>query len=424
VSGSLVADLGIGPETWLFLSLVGCVMLFFKFSRVWSVRNLDLLLLFVLAPGLMSLVGHGGTASQQPWISFVLLFAGSACWLVRCVVDLGLTRRPLLEPNLNAAGLACLLIAILTLLIAETVSLTVNEGVQRNPANAGSAREGAQSGSKAGEATVEVVLKHAPLPGLLRAKPPRVILSRVLASLAHIGMVCALIATGWWHFNRPITGLAMATCYLIMPYTRIALVDSGQLVPAALVVTAVAFYNRPALAGGLIGVASGWMPACLGLIPLWAGFYRGRGTIRFLAAAVPIIAVCGGLGWYFPELAAFARDLGARSLTEAGLVPNAAPPASGSFWTGLDVSYRLPVIIAYIALVMITTIWPAEKNLGELVALSAAQLVASQFWYLADGGTLVLLYLPLVLQMMFRPNLAAKRALVLEPRAGSRRRAA
>ena len=421
MSGSLVADLGIGPETWLFLSFLGCVTLYFKFSRVWSVRNLDLLLLFVIAPGLMSLVGHGGKGIQQPWISFVLLFAGSACWLIRCVVDLGLVRRPLLEPNLNAAGLACLLVALLGLLIAETVSLTVGEGVNRNPAKAGSALEGAQSGSTAGEATVKEVLKHAPLPGTLKSNPPRVILSRVLASLAHVLMVCALIATGWWHFNRPITGLAMATCYLIMPYTRIALVDSGQLVPAALVVTAVAFYNRPALAGGLIGVASGWMPACLGLIPLWAGFYRGRGTVRFLALAIPVIVVCGGLGWYFPELSAFARDLGARSLTEAGLVPHAEPPASGSFWTGLDVSYRLPVIIAYISLVLITTIWPTEKNLGELVALSAAQLVASQFWYLADGGTLVLLYLPLVLLMMFRPNLAAKRALILEPRARVKR---
>jgi hypothetical protein len=424
VSGALVADLGIGPETWLFLSLVGCVTLYFKFSRVWSVRNLDLLLLFALAPGLMSLVGHGGTASEQPQISFVLLFAGSACWLVRCLVDLGLTRRPLLEPNLNASGLACLLIAILGLLIAETVSLTVNEGVIRNPAKAGSSMDQAQSGSTAGDATVNSMLQHAPLPGTLKSHPPKVILSRVLASLAHVGMVCALIATGWWHFNRPITGLAMATCYLIMPYTRMELVDSGQLVPAALVVTAVAFYNRPALAGGLIGAASGWMPACLGLIPLWAGFYGGRGTFRFLAVAIPLLAICGGLGWFFPELAAFARDLGARSLTEAGLVPNAPAPTSGSYWTGLDVSYRLPVIIAYIALVLLTMIWPTQKNLGELVALSAAQLVASQFWYLADGGTLVLLYLPLVLLMMFRPNLATKRALILQPRTGAKRRAA
>ena len=81
----------------------------------------------------------------------------------------------------------------------------------------------------------------------------------------------------------------------------------------------------------------------------------------------------------------------------------------GSFWAGLDASYRLPVLIAYLALVVITTFWPADKNLGELIALSAALLVASQFWFLDEGGALVLLYLPLVLLMMFRPNLSSKR---------------
>ena len=59
MNGSLVTDLGLGPEIWLFLTLLGCVTLFFKFSRIWSVRNLDLLLLFALAPGMMLLVGKG-----------------------------------------------------------------------------------------------------------------------------------------------------------------------------------------------------------------------------------------------------------------------------------------------------------------------------------------------------------------------------
>ena len=50
--------------------------------------------------------------------------------------------------------------------------------------------------------------------------------------------------------------------------------------------------------------------------------------------------------------------------------------------------------------------WPADKNLAELIALSAALLVASQFWYLDKGGTLVMLYLPLAIAMMFRPTVA------------------
>ena len=71
----------------------------------------------------------------------------------------------------------------------------------------------------------------------------------------------------------------------------------------------------------------------------------------------------------------------------------------------IDSSFRFPVLIAYLALVLFTMIWPADKNLAELIALSAALLVASQFWYLDKGGTLVMLYLPLAIAMMFRPTL-------------------
>ena len=129
--GSLVSDLGLEPEVWLFLSLLGCVTLFFKFSRIWSIRNLDLLLLFVLVPGMMLIVGD---QTHPPWSAFIWLFLGSAFWLVRCLLDLGLSRRPLLEPNLNASGLLCLSIGILGLLLAETVSLPVHDGAARNPA--------------------------------------------------------------------------------------------------------------------------------------------------------------------------------------------------------------------------------------------------------------------------------------------------
>lgn len=413
MTGSLVLDLGVGPHIWLFLTLLGCVTLFFKFSRVWSVRNLDLLLLFALAPGMMRLVGNG---DRQPWIAFVWLFLGSAAWLVRCLIDLGLTRRPLLEPNLNAAGLACLSVGVLALLVAETVSLPVDEGAARNPADPTGRANPPPTGSLDVAEPLNQVLKIAPLPITLKPNPPQVILSRVLASLAHLGLVAGLLVVGWRHFERPIAGLAVATCYLLLPYTRIALVDSGQLIPAALIVAALAVYTRPRLAGGLIGLAAGWMPACLGLVPLWTGFYRGRGAVRFAALALAVVATCGLLGALIPGLAGWARALGARSLAEAGMLPGVEPPQSGSFWSGIDASYRLPVLIVYLALVFVTTLWPAGKNLGELIALSAALLVASQFWYLDEGGTMVLLYLPLVLLMMFRPNLTSKRPAALPPK--------
>ena len=411
MSGSLVADLGIGPEIWLFLSLLGCVTLFFKFSRVWSVRNLDLILLFAVSPGLMMLVG---AHERQPWVAFALLFLGSGLWMVRCVVDLGLSRRPQLEPNLNVAGLSCLAIGILGLLLSEAVSLPVNEGAARNPAGAAQHEEPPPPGSLDPSATVNQVLNHAPLPSTLKHNLPQVILQRLMASVSHIAIVLGLIAVGWWHFDRPITGLAMAACYVMLPYTRIALVDSGQVFPAALIVGAVVFYDRPSVSGPLIGLAAGWMPACLGLVALWTGFYWRRGAWRFALTGLGVAGACGLLALAFPALTAWARAVGARSLTEIGMFPGIEAPLTGSFWSGIDVNFRLPVLIAYLALVIVTAIWPADKNLGELIALSAALLVASQFWYLDEGGTLVLLYLPMVILMIFRPTLGMRRAFLPE----------
>jgi hypothetical protein len=231
----------------------------------------------------------------------------------------------------------------------------------------------------------------------------------VLASLAHIGLVLGLLAIGWRHFERPLTGMSMAACYLLLPYTRMAVVDSGQLISAALIVGAVFWHLRPAVAGVLIGLAAGWIPACLGLVALWAGFFHGRGVAKFTLVALGVVIGCALLGAWVPGLAEWARALGARSIAEAGLLPRFEPRSSASFWSGFDSSFRLPVLIVYLALVILTMVWPARKNLAELIALSAALLVASQFWYLDKGGTLVMLYLPLAITMMFRPTLAAKR---------------
>ncbi len=304
VSGSLVADLGLGPGVWLFLTFLTCQVLYFKFGRLWSIRNVDLLLLFAPAPGLLRLVGSDG---GQPWWAFVWLFLGSALWLVRCLIDLGLTRRPILEPNLNWGGLACLLFGMLGLLLVETVNLAEFKGTARNPADPHADSQARppepRVGASAHERTVHRVLSQAaPPPGLLK---------RVLAVMAHIGIVLGLMGIGWRHFERPMLGLGMAACYLILPYTRIAVVDTGQLVPAALIVGAVLAYRRPAGAGALIGLAAGWMPATLGLIPLWAGFFWGRGTTRFLSVALAVVVIGGALAWWVGPLADWSRAIGA-----------------------------------------------------------------------------------------------------------------
>lgn len=413
MSGALVPDLGLSPTTWLFLSGLAVTALFFKFNRVWSVRNLDLALLFILVPGLMSLIPEPvGT----PWVPYAWLFGGSALLLLRCLLDLGLPRRPLLEPNLSPPGLALVIAGMLLLMLMETVHLPLDQGAQRNPAETDDRRQGAAADPKAA--------LPPPLPeisGALTEIPPEEVLSRVVAGLSHLALVSGLVTVGIVQFRRRVAGLAMGACYLLLPYARIAVVDSGQLIAAALILWAVVWRDRPVRVGLLLGLSAGWIPAGIGLIPLWARTFPGGNRWRFLGASAGVLAACVLLGQMIPGLGAWARALGARSLASAGLLPlvreaqplatndpfGASPeegPVAVGFWAAVEPSYRLPVLIAYLMLMILCTLFPGDKDLPALIAQSAALLIASQFWYLDRGGTQVLLYLPMLLLMIFRPT--------------------
>jgi hypothetical protein len=232
---------------------------------------------------------------------------------------------------------------------------------------------------------------------------------RLIAAVGHVAVTLGLVAIGVRHFQRPLVGLGMAVGFLILPYTRIALIDSGQLVAAALIVLAVAAYRRPALAGLALAVAGAWMPPVAGLLPAWAGFYRGRGLRLFLAASVPVLVAAWLVAAAVPAASELALACGARSLAEVGLLPTSEVPDGESFWNGVVPAYRLPVVVLHACVVALAFFWPAEKNLGHLIALSALLLASSEFWYLDEGGTHAVLYLPLLLMMTFSPNLSLKR---------------
>ena len=62
----------VNPTTWFFFSSLLSIALFFKFNRLWSIRNLDLLGRILLAPGILA-VEYGGykanVADQQLGLS-------------------------------------------------------------------------------------------------------------------------------------------------------------------------------------------------------------------------------------------------------------------------------------------------------------------------------------------------------------------
>ena len=53
----------LNPVTWVYISSLMTIAIFFKFTRFWSIRNLDLVGLICLAPGLL-LVSHGESVEQ------------------------------------------------------------------------------------------------------------------------------------------------------------------------------------------------------------------------------------------------------------------------------------------------------------------------------------------------------------------------
>lgn len=170
----------IAPATWAYVSSLLTIGLFFKFNRIWSVRNLDLFAIILLAPGILMV--HAGQTSKSadefavaagpeaaadieseadeppsesggdaarpaevaadddgPTVAdggaapttsradvlkrtgYSLLFAACGLLLARLLIDPAMIRRPLLEPNLLPGGMAfigCSLFVFLTANVA------------------------------------------------------------------------------------------------------------------------------------------------------------------------------------------------------------------------------------------------------------------------------------------------------------------
>ncbi|HEV3255752.1 MAG TPA: hypothetical protein VG013_02615 [Gemmataceae bacterium] len=393
------------PTTWFYFSLLLAVALFFKFSRLLSVRNWDVLTLFLLVPGLLLILeARASDSPQLRWFGYLWLLGGSGYFLTRCLVDLALVRRPALSPNLNPGGLAWLAGALFVSLLAVAVS----EPSVRPEQNG------------AAPAPVDQVERQ-----INREAAPTKWVEPTLAILCHLAVVAGLIFVGWRHYQDVHGGMAAATFYLLLPYTFLLLPYSvlhiGQwqhALPMALIVWAVASFRLPTLAGLLLGLAAGglYFPALLA--PVWYSFYWRRGAGRFAAAfllaAGLSLAATGTVLWLQGELYPSLQSAVTLSDWQAWKVPTTESFWQGPSGTGVHWAYRIPVFIAYLAFVLTTAFWPMPKNLGHVLALSAAILIGLQFWYADQGGIYVLWYLPLLLLLVFRPNLADRRPAVIQ----------
>jgi hypothetical protein len=452
--------------TWVYLSSLITVAVYFKFRRFWSVRNLDLVGLLLFAPGLL-LVSHGremkdlaanplggvesrvresdrgreidsdrdsgapgnnlvppvGDSSPKAkdgkdktddnlelgrhleQSGYVWLFAVGGFFLFRMLIDSAMVRRPLLEPNLSASGLTFACAAMLVFLMSNVIT--------HQPA-----KTDAASHVKLGEKP-RVQEENADIHEILEQRGPGYPAFHVFASesddpvkrataiVAHLAVVLGMVLIGYRHFDNTHTGIAAATLYLLLPYTANYTPHVDHVVPAALLVWAIQSYRRPVIAGILVGLAAGliWYP--LFLLPLWCSFYWRRGLLRFSLAVLVV------LGLVAASLAFMPSSLGSYTYQFCHTfgVMHVHTQDMRGFWKVTPSQFRWPVIAAYIAMCGSMALWPAQKNLGSLLACSAAIMLGTQFSKAYEGGTYMAWYLPLLILTIFRPNLEDRVAL-------------
>jgi hypothetical protein len=429
--------------TWFYFSFLLAIALFFKFGRLLSVRNSDVVMLFLLVPGLLVLqrahAGAGGpdernavqaatligqcyvsagslatvagtsvVALQTPafeagrwlWLGYLWLICGSAYFFCRCLFDLALVQRPALSANLTFGGLAWLAGALLICLMAVAFRPyeRLLSPLAAPPVAASPAADPIQG-------TADFLL-------LQMFDPPGWVF-RLVAVLCHIAILLGLVIVGWQHFGDASSGMAAATFYLVLPYIGLYVGQASQAWPAALLVWTIAAYRYPTLAGVLLGLAAGTALFPVVLLPAWISFYAGRGTGRFLLGWAAIVGLCVLNGAF---ILGDVELPGALQESLLAWLPWRVPPLPvEGFWTGVHAAYRLPVFIGYFAFILATTVWPSPKNLAQVLALSTAALVGLQLWYADQGGIYVLWYAPLLLLLAFRPNLQDHRPPPISP---------
>lgn len=414
----ILIEYELNPTTWVYISSLMTLGIFFKFGRFWSIRNFDLLLLIAYAPGLLMAAGH-----RPEWVQsfgYRWLFVVGGLMLVRMLLDTLMVRRPLLEPNLSSGGLTFTCMAMLVFLMTNVLTQSLKESEVTGAIQTEQVLQKKELPSE--QAAVGYPLFHifasfsdrpapkdTPPEEMARALGRRRPVTRTAAIVAHLAVVIGLVVIGYRHFENLHTGVAMASLYLLLPYTAQTTPRLDHVAPAALLVWAVESYRRPGVAGILIGLAAGLICYPLLLIPLWSGYYWRRGRWRFLIAAgtvlvlmtLSLLLISKDQETFFVQLR---QMYGVEELLGV-FQAKPLPEHAAGFW-GFHISYyRIPVFVGGVVLAGSLAIWPPQKNYASLLSCSAAVMLACQFWHMPGGGTYLNWYLPLAILTIFRPNL-------------------
>ena len=411
----------VSGATWLYLSALLIIGVYFRFNRLWSRRNLDLVLLLALSPGLLLI-----RVPEVRATGYAVLLAVSALILVRVLVDPFSRWRPRFEQNMNSAGMlwlsCCALIFMGTRAIIEQIPAETESTVERaeqllaRDATATPFLPDAEPKRNSGPTGPLVA---APLQLLFEHLTPP-----ILAICSHVAVVVGLLVIGRKLFDDLPSGVAMAALYLLLPCTAFDVGAVNNVLPGAFLLWAIAQWRRPVVSGILVALACGTLVFPLFSLPLWIAFYGRAGwkrfTIGFVASAVVLVAsfaltsrdvqqfveqTTGTMQWYRSVLQGPVLDATAEVAVTAN--PSGDQLAGDAFWRAAAYwePYRLPVVTVSVIMLLIMTAWPRPKSLELLIAQLTATIIAVEFWQPDRACAYVLWYLPLLLTLMFRPRL-------------------
>jgi hypothetical protein len=475
----------INESTWMYVSTFLILSFFFKFNRAWSIRNLDLFLIILLAPGLLLIqsgrVEHSQFLQQQAFenqipesdseslqspvinqagfhrtvqseegpesdvaeaeiglselgfdepglarqrYGYFWMFGIGGLILLRMLLDPLLERRPVLDPNMSIGGMVFMGLSLLIFVLANVA--TYSPGKEDI--------EGARNATKmlrleaASDSEDVHLIQRGPGYRLLYLLPVlstfenseeirdsgsddalnhsrHIIAAKSVAITSQVLIVLGLILFCHYHFGNFHIGVGIATIYMLLPYTAIFTGNVMHTVPAALLIWALVCYRIPIASGIFIGLATGVSYYPLFLLALWISYYWDRGWRSFLVGFFISIAICiCGLFSTSADSVDFFRQLQAMFAFWFPRMEN----LEGIWALGISQIWRHPLLVAFVALSVSFAAWPSEKNIGTLIAYTAAVMVAVQFWHGFGGGLYVAWYLPLALLVMFRPNVAGR----------------
>ncbi len=426
----------VAHPAWLIYASLLVLAVFFRFSRLLSVRNLDIGFILSLSMALVLTSTWGSDkmdvesiSAEQPdavvtqWSSTVLLSL-SVLLILRLIFDESLTRRPRLDQNLNQAGLTFLCVPAFAVLMTsvfmgeppggnvdavksgkallqrQAIGEHESEAEDEQPAPtetliAAGASAVAQLSGGISDATVSVDSESTSIEQTMAC---------FLVVLAHTIIIAGFVYIGRTHFNSLQLGVSMCCLYLLLPCTAFKVHELSHVLPAACLIWAVACYRRPAVAGVLLGLACGTLFFAVFLLPLWAVFYGRRGSIKFgvslgAVAALALFAVAMTSSTADSFLA---RLVHTTNWTVYRLFTDQLPVSSMGVG---QIFLRITLAAAFFVMLTAMTVIPRRRNLENLLADSTALVVAAQLWYPEDVGTYVLWYMPLLLLVMFRPRL-------------------